>query len=218
MEDVLRQRKLNGVKHIAPHFIRLSHPYFLCFCGYRLRPGSTPSRSGIAALPEWTGPVAFCLALGGLVLFFSEEFVASVNRFGLCASSVWAGTYGSRVGSVVGVIFFMEWCAIQPSFMPSLLGEPRFRLSVFPSSARFPHVCLFSSLSVCVPPVNPSLSAYCRVFRCVFLSGFYSSLLIVCLPLCPSSPLSACLLHRKTPLRSSVELRVPACVWFSYSK
>ncbi|CBJ30166.1 Tyrosine Transport protein [Ectocarpus siliculosus] len=35
--------------------------------------------SGIAALPEWASPVAFCLALGGLVLFFTEEFVASVN-------------------------------------------------------------------------------------------------------------------------------------------
>ncbi|CAN0074413.1 unnamed protein product, partial [Hapterophycus canaliculatus] len=33
----------------------------------------------MAALPEWTGPVAFCAALGSLVLFFSEEFVASFN-------------------------------------------------------------------------------------------------------------------------------------------
>lgn len=39
----------------------------------------------VAALPEWAGPTAFCFALGSLVLFFSEEFVASFNR---CESRV----------------------------------------------------------------------------------------------------------------------------------
>ena len=50
---------------------------------------------GLEALPEWAGPAAFCFALGSLVLFFSEEFVASFNRYssspvalGLCRCAV----------------------------------------------------------------------------------------------------------------------------------
>lgn len=46
---------------------------------------------GLESLPEWAGPTAFCFALGSLVLFFSEEFVASFNRYvqSLVARGLW---------------------------------------------------------------------------------------------------------------------------------
>lgn len=94
--------------------------------------------------------MAFCAALGGLVLFFSEEFVASVNRCALCvldACDVWAATYGTFVWPIVGVIYFMIRVRYtNHPFSLDLLGEPRFRLSVFPSSAHFLHICLIFSL------------------------------------------------------------------------
>lgn len=175
---------LTGMKHIVPHFIRLTHPVVCHFFGYRLCPVSTPSRSGIAALPEWAGPVAFCLALGALVLFFSEEFVASVNRCGLCVSDacdVWAWTYRTFVRPVVGVIYFMVWCAIL--LYPSLVAQPTFLSLAFPifvPSLLFPCVhLLWIRLSRQIPCV--SLYYFCRSLVSCYLSSLVSLLPSACL-------------------------------------
>ncbi|CAM9117932.1 unnamed protein product [Sphacelaria rigidula] len=39
----------------------------------------TGADASVSAVPEWAGPTAFCLALGSLLLFFSEEMVNNIN-------------------------------------------------------------------------------------------------------------------------------------------